>query len=59
VPSTVAWHYAAETDPVVGAIVLAGAAALLAPPDARPLIGALVLTTLPVVAVFGWYAYAG
>ena len=43
----------------LGTLVLAGAAALLAPPDARPLIGALVLTTLPVAAVFGWYAYAG
>jgi len=42
-----------------GSLVLAGGVYVIAPPDVRPLVVILVLTTLPVTVVFGWYAYAG
>ncbi|WP_348610871.1 hypothetical protein [Halobaculum rarum] len=42
-----------------GSLVLAGGVYVIAPPDVRPLVVILVLMTLPVTVVFGWYAYAG
>lgn len=42
-----------------GSLVLAGGVYVIAPPDVRPLVVVLVIMTLPVTVVFGWYAYAG
>lgn len=43
----------------VGALALAGGVYLIAPADARPLVVILVVTSLPVTVVLGWYAYGG
>ncbi|WP_277553218.1 hypothetical protein [Halobaculum limi] len=43
----------------VGTLALAGVVYVLAPPDVRPVVGVLAVTTLPVTVVLCWYAYSG